>query len=167
MAYGGVGLAVVVVVALVAWLSARGRPGLAEVEGRLATQRQTPGPVGATPGGPRVPAGPPPVLRGVVERYPDQGTAHIRLGDSHPAYHSSPPTSGWHTPQVAPWGSHRTVMPDEVLVHNLEQGGIWISYRDADDDALVERLEALAARYRSKVIVTPRPANDAPIAVAA
>jgi hypothetical protein len=137
MVYGGVGLTVVVVVGLAALLSTRG------------------------------PAGPPPVLRGVVERYPEQGTTHIRLGDPHPAYNSNPPTSGWHTPQDAPWGSHRTVLPDEVLVHNLEHGGIWISYRDADDGALVEKLEALAARYRSKVIVTPRPANDAPIAVAA
>jgi hypothetical protein len=103
----------------------------------------------------------------VVETYPDQGRDHIRLGDPHPAYNSNPPTSGWHTPQTAPWGIHRTVIPDEVLVHNLEHGGIWISYRDPDDTALVERIEALATRYRSKVVVTPRPANDAPIAVAA
>jgi hypothetical protein len=62
---------------------------------------------------------------------------------------------------------HRSQIPDQVIIHNLEHGGIWISYRDPSDTELVDRLEALAARYRSKVIVTPRPQNDAPIAVAA
>ncbi|MDR7537735.1 MAG: DUF3105 domain-containing protein [Armatimonadota bacterium] len=164
MIYSGIGLAVVIVVGIAALLATRGRPGLVEVEGSTTGQRQS---VDAAASGPRAATGPTPVPRGVVERYPEQGTAHIRLGDPPPAYNSNPPTSGWHTPQDAPWGSHRTVIPDEVLVHNLEHGGIWISYRDGDDGALVERLEALASRYRSKVIVTPRPANDVPIAVAA
>lgn len=101
------------------------------------------------------------------EKIPGQGADHIRLGQPHPPYNSNPPTSGWHTPQTAPWGSHRVEIADEILVHNLEHGGIWISYRDPDDTALVEKLEALASRYRSKVIVAPRSRNDSPIAVAA
>lgn len=100
------------------------------------------------------------------EQIPGQGQAHVRLGQPHPPYNSNPPTSGWHTPQEARWGGHRTEIPDEVVLHNLEHGGIWISYRDPGDAALIEKLEALAARYRSKVILTPRPRNDSPIAVA-
>jgi alpha-galactosidase len=68
---------------------------------------------------------------------------------------------------VAPWGSSRAEIPDEVLLHNLEHGGIWISHKNPSDTALVEKLEALASRYRSKVIVTPRSRNESPIAIAA
>lgn len=101
------------------------------------------------------------------ERIASQGRDHIAVGQSHPAYNSNPPTSGWHYAQTATWGAVRSEIQDEYLVHNLEHGGIWISYRDPSDTALVEKLEALASRHRSKVIVTPRAKNDSPIAVAA
>ena len=96
-----------------------------------------------------------------------QGAAHIGFGTAHPAYNSNPPTLGWHIPQVAPWGVSRSEVPDEIVLHNLEHGGVWISYKDPRDAALVEKLEAIASRYPSKVLVTPRPKNDSPIAVAA
>jgi hypothetical protein len=102
-----------------------------------------------------------------VVTYPDQGRDHVAPGQPHPPYNSNPPTSGWHYAQAAPWGFYATQLPDELVVHNLEHGGIWISYRDASDREVVDRLAALARRYRSKVIVTHRPANPAPIAVAA
>lgn len=96
-----------------------------------------------------------------------QGQAHIAPGAPHPPYNSNPPTSGWMMDQTVPWGVHSTEFPDEVLVHNLEHGGVWISYRDPDDGEVVANLRALASGYRSKVIVTPRRANDSRIAVAA
>ncbi len=96
-----------------------------------------------------------------------QGATHIARGQPHPAYNSNPPTSGWHTPQVAAWGTLRSEVPDEFVLHNLEHGGIWISYKDPNDGALVEKLEGLASRNPSKIIVTPRQKNDSPIAVAA
>lgn len=101
------------------------------------------------------------------ERIPGQGASHIRLGSPHPPYNSNPPTSGWHTPQAMPWGTSRTEAPDELLLHNLEHGGVWISYKDPHDAALVEKLGALASRLPSKVLVTPKPQNDNAIAVAA
>jgi len=108
-----------------------------------------------------------PQLGELGERIAGLGQTHISLGQPHPAYNSNPPTSGWHTPQVASWGASRAEIPDEVLLHNLEHGGIWLSYKSPSDTALVEKLEALASRYRSKVIVTPRSKNDSPIAIAA
>ncbi|MDR7420175.1 MAG: DUF3105 domain-containing protein [Armatimonadota bacterium] len=159
--YGGSALAAAVVVALIVVVNLRSRPHLEEVAGQ---------PVAATPDAAAARTGPgagPGPRRGVVEQFPGQGGDHLPLGQAHPAYNSNPPTSGWHTPQTAPWGVHRTAIPDEVIVHNLEHGGIWISYRDASDAALIEKLETLVARYRSKVILTPRPQNDAPVAVAA
>ncbi len=99
--------------------------------------------------------------------YPIQGATHINIGEAHPAYNSNPPTSGWHFPSPAAWGYYAMVLPDELVVHNLEHGGIWISYRDASDTQLIEKLEGLTRRFRSKLIVTQRPTNDSPIAVAA
>jgi len=99
--------------------------------------------------------------------YPILGRDHIGLGEPHPPYNSNPPTSGWHLPAPAAWGYYPTVLPDELVVHNLEHGGIWISYRDTNDPQLVQQLESLTQRFRTKVIVTQRPKNDSLIAIAA
>lgn len=60
--------------------------------------------------------------------YQIQGREHISVGASHLPYNSSPPTSGPHYGNPAPWGIYDHELPDEQLVHNLEHGGIWISY---------------------------------------
>jgi hypothetical protein len=97
-----------------------------------------------------------------------QGKAHIKAGTSHPPYNSNPPTSGWHDGgSTADWGSHLTVIPDVTMIHNLEHGGIWISYRDAEDAQTVIALEAIVSRYPTHVVLTHRPSNDSRIAVAA
>jgi len=118
----------------------------------------------ATVSGPSGP-GQPPGLE-VVE-FPDQGRDHVLPGEQHPPYNSNPPTSGWHFPQPAPWGFYNSELADGLLVHNLEHGGIWISYKDATDSEVVDALVALARDYRTKVIISHRPANDSRIAVAA
>ena len=92
---------------------------------------------------------------------------HIAQGSfDHPEYNSNPPTSGWHWPQPAEWGIYEQSPADEQLVHNLEHGGIWISYQPGADEQVVEQLRDFARRYR-KVIVAPREANDSAIALAA
>ncbi|MBI2356072.1 MAG: DUF3105 domain-containing protein [Candidatus Doudnabacteria bacterium] len=96
-----------------------------------------------------------------------QGAQHIPEGSTdHPPYNSNPPTSGWHWPQPASWGAYNESQPDERLIHNLEHGGIWISYKSSLDSTTVELLKDFARRYR-KVIVAPRDANDSLIAVVA
>ena len=102
-----------------------------------------------------------------VTNYPELGREHIFPGQAHPDYNSNPPTSGWHFPQPADWGYYNGELPDELVVHNLEHGGIWISFKSADDTEVINKLVALARRYRSKVIITLRPKNDSRIAVAA
>ncbi|TMI77413.1 MAG: DUF3105 domain-containing protein [Bacillati bacterium ANGP1] len=99
--------------------------------------------------------------------YPEQGREHIFPGQQHPSYNSDPPTSGWHFPQPADWGYYNGELPDELVVHNLEHGGIWISFKSADDTEVINKLVTLSRRYRSKVIITLRPKNDSRIAVAA
>lgn len=94
-----------------------------------------------------------------------QPARHIQQGESHPDYNSNPPTSGWHYRRQADWGFSNKELPDERVVHNLEHGGIWISYKNMSDSTL-SKLQQLAQEYPKTVIITKRSANDAPIAVA-
>ena len=89
---------------------------------------------------------------------------HINVGDSHEDYNSNPPTSGPHA-GPAPWGFSSEELLDENAIHNLEHGGIWISYKNLDDDS-VKTLENIARRNGASVVVSPREANDSNIAVA-
>jgi hypothetical protein len=95
-------------------------------------------------------------------RMDDIGTTHIASGDDHPPYNSVPATSGWHYGQPfapARWGIHDTFLEDEVLIHNLEHGGIAISYNCPDGcDELVGQLAELVdegVRQGGKVIMSP------------
>ncbi len=99
--------------------------------------------------------------------YPNLGQTHIAVGAAHPAYNSNPPTSGWHYIDPAPWGIYDSQVPDEVLVHNLEHGGIWLSYQDIANQDIINQLKDIASKYPSHIIVEPRPQDDSPIAVAA
>lgn len=99
------------------------------------------------------------------ETFPILGQEHISVGASHPEYNSNPPTSGWHYVQPADWGVYQEELPDEQAIHNLEHGGIWVSYKDADEKTKSD-LEAIGKRYPGSVIVTPRSANDAKIVLA-
>lgn len=100
-------------------------------------------------------------------RYPSQGQEHIAVGSAHPAYNSNPPTSGWHYLEPAAWGVYTEQLPDEQLIHNLEHGGIWLSYKDPTNQTIINDLLDIASRYPSHIIVEPRPQNDSPVAVAA
>lgn len=99
------------------------------------------------------------------EKIPIQGREHIGIGGSHPPYNSNPPTSGWHYEKPAAWGFYDNPLPDEQIVHNLEHGGIWISYKDINEQTK-QKLQQLAQKYNQAVIITPRPKNDTPIALA-
>lgn len=101
------------------------------------------------------------------EAVPDLGRNHIAVGTSHEPYNSNPPTSGPHYEQSAKWGIYDEKLPDEQLIHNLEHGGIWISYRDKDNQDWIGKLKNITDDYSVKVILTYRPENDAAIALAA
>lgn len=99
------------------------------------------------------------------EPIPIIGRGHVPEGTKVTNYNSNPPTSGDHWPVPLSWGFYDAVVADEQAVHNLEHGGIWISYKDIDDQTKKE-LKALAEQYNQAVIVTSRPKNDSRIAVA-
>jgi hypothetical protein len=98
--------------------------------------------------------------------YEIQSRDHIEVGASHPAYNSNPPTGGWHYAQPASRGIYTEGLPDESVVHTLEHGHIWLTYRDADDEAALDALTEIQRRYPDNVIITYRPENDSRIAAA-
>lgn len=95
-----------------------------------------------------------------------QGREHIPVNSPRPDYNSNPPTSGSHYAQPTDWGIYSEELKDENVIHSLEHGGIWISYRPDIDTETKEKLEAIGKQYPKSVVVSPREANDAPIAIA-
>lgn len=83
------------------------------------------------------------------------------------AYNSTPPTSGPHLPQLANWGIHTEPIPNELQVHNLEDGGVMVQYSCSDCDELVGQLEAVVQRYHDRVILAPYPTMDSLVALTA
>lgn len=109
----------------------------------------------------------PSILDGKRQHFRSQGREHINVGVSHPAYNSNPPASGWHYDQPARTGVYSQELPDEQIVHNLEHGHVWISYKPDLDQDSINKLIDIAKDYGTKIIITPRSKNDNQIALAA
>ena len=122
------------------------------------------GPIGITPAGSQVP---PMKFVPPGETVPSLGNSHIeKITDPHMPYNSVPPTSGPHLHEIAGWGISKTPVPDELQVHNLEDGGVMIQYNCTDCDELIAHLEKYAAQY-NRVIVAPYPRMKTRIALTA
>ncbi|WP_370587943.1 DUF3105 domain-containing protein [Trichocoleus sp. FACHB-591] len=105
------------------------------------------------------------------------GTALPKLDQDHVPetekvkYNSNPPTSGPHYAIWAQWGIHAKAPLDERLVHNLEHGGVIISYKPEQIQG--QALEQIKAQVRDlsknnpRIILTPRPNLDTAIALTA
>jgi len=101
--------------------------------------------------------------------YPSVGAEHIPLGSPPPtAYNSNPPSSGGHFRAQANWGIYDYEVHDQIFIHNLEHGGIWIAYKPDVSAKAIEQLKEIVQEYGgSKLVMGPRFANDADIAVVA
>ena len=103
------------------------------------------------------------------ESFRSQGNAHIQLGDDHPDYNSDPPTSGWHTPDLAGFGSYDYIVPDQRIIHSMEDGGVvmWYAYGTPEENsARIEQLEEVARGYR-RVVIAPRENMETPYVLTA
>lgn len=97
------------------------------------------------------------------QSYSILGRNHVPDG-SIVSYNSNPPTSGDHYAAAAPTRFYDKELPDEQLVHNLEHGHIWISYKPGLSDEIINMLKDFAGGF---VIVTPRSNNDTDVTLAA
>lgn len=97
--------------------------------------------------------------------FEEQARTHIKVSEIYEAYNSNPPTSGPHWANQAKWGVYDKPLVDEQAVHNLEHGGIWISYKNIDEETKANLIKIAKANSQS-VILSPREGNDANIVLA-
>lgn len=109
-----------------------------------------------------------PNIQGVTS-YREVGRGHIDLkAPPSKPYNSNPPSSGDHYSVPANWGIYDIQVPDTVALHNMEHGGVWITYRPGVSADVVSQLVAIAREFNgSKILMNPRAENDADIALAA
>ena len=112
---------------------------------------------------------------GPVDLDPDIGNAHIAIGQLGTGYSQKPATSGPHwigpetpagVPSPARWGKYDFPIPDEVLIHNLEHGGIGLHY-DCPEGCpeIVAQLDNLIPGNSSQFILSPYSGLETKIAI--
>ncbi len=74
------------------------------------------------------------------------------------------PVGGEHNSVWLNCGVYTVEVPEENVVHSLEHGAVWVSYRP---DLPPDEIAALEALGRGKVIVSPRAVQPAPVVAAA
>jgi hypothetical protein len=103
-------------------------------------------------------------LDGKVNEFQIEGREHITSEDS-VEYQTNPPTSGDHFSLAENWGVYGEEIDDKAAVHGLEHGGVWISYKDIDDES-INTLKKIGGDNAQSVIVSPRIKNDGNVVVA-
>lgn len=94
---------------------------------------------------------------------------HIADNTTYAEYNSTPPTSGPHWENPAPWGVYTNPVPNERQVHNLEHGGVHIQYNTSDAQ-VISQLEKFAEKqpaYPCYLLVAPYPNLPSTIALTA
>lgn len=114
-----------------------------------------------------------------VQTFFDQGRQHLAPDQTFNQYNSNPPTSGPHSPIAARWGIYDQPVPKEVLVHNMEHGGVIVWYNcrggpqpltEAQCQELRNNLARVVQTYLSRgrlIVMTPYPDMPRRIALTA
>ncbi|MSQ42359.1 MAG: DUF3105 domain-containing protein [Dehalococcoidia bacterium] len=77
-----------------------------------------------------------------------------------------PPAGGPHFASPLAPGVYDESQQDGFLIHSLEHGMIWISYRpDLLGPGDLQTLRKVAHAYSDDVVLSPRPANSAPVSL--
>lgn len=100
---------------------------------------------------------------------PDHGRTHLREGETVEYGGGEPPASGKHGSPL-PWQVYDREIPDQNMIHNLEHGGVYVSYQPDLPQEQIDKIESLFGPPYSregftptKALVAPREANNAPI----
>ncbi len=95
-----------------------------------------------------------------------QGAPHVARGQSHPAYNSNPPTSGWHWGDgVAGPGIKDKQVPDELVLHSMEHGAVIVWYKTDLPKDQVDEVKKAYDSVDGKKILTPRKNLDVLVAL--
>ena len=106
--------------------------------------------------------GAPEGVEGVVV-VPITGNEHVRHDVDYP---TAPPAGGPHLGIWLNCGFYTVPVLDELAVHSLEHGAVWVTYRSEVDGAILTALQALALRS-SHLLVSPYEAQEAPLVLSA
>lgn len=90
-------------------------------------------------------------------QFPSLGNFHLSaLDEPHGPYNSEPPSSGPHFGSIAAWTIHEDPVPAELFVHNLEDGGVVLTFDCADgcDDITAGLAGTMEAFEGENVMVT-------------
>ena len=100
-----------------------------------------------------------------------QGSEIIGVGDEHPAYNTTPPTSGWYYDipiEGLTWGAQTEPVENEMQVAYLERGAIMVQYNCPEDcPDMISDLERVVNGYPDGVVMAPYPGMDFTIALTA
>ena len=96
----------------------------------------------------------------------DHGREHV---ESKKYGGDQPPTSGPHASPVS-WGVYDTEVRDDQAIHNMEHGGVFVSYQPSLPKVQIDKLKKLLSEPFSnpefqpkKIVLAPRAANKSPI----
>ena len=99
---------------------------------------------------------------GEIETFDEQEASHIDVGAAHDPYNSSPPTSGPHYEVPADTDFYPDALPPEQVVHNLEHGQIVIWYQPGADSETLQNIEDLVRQEPVATVATPYTDIEAP-----
>ncbi len=101
-----------------------------------------------------------------VQEFEIASRQHIASGTAATDHNSNPPTSGQHWPTPAKNGVFEKTLPDEQVLHSLEHGYIWISYKVDAPEEIIQNLKNIVQEDDWKLILSPREKNDSQITIA-
>ncbi|NYJ01088.1 hypothetical protein HNR19_001786 [Nocardioides thalensis] len=96
----------------------------------------------------------------LVEEYDGLDPTHVP-GDVD--YPQSPPVGGNHAPEWLECGVYDVPVREENVVHDLEHGTTWLTYREDLVDA--DGVEQLVAQLPDNGILSPYPDQEAPVVI--
>jgi hypothetical protein len=102
-----------------------------------------------------------------VKTYPGQPVKHTTNLNLQPKYNSFPPTTGTHYQFPLKFNIYDVPLPQLLVVHNLEHGGVAVQYGSKVRAADVAKLRAWYLRDTNGVLVAPLPALGSKIALTA
>ena len=102
-----------------------------------------------------------------VRSYPGLPVKHTQNLKLTPKYNSFPPTTGTHYYLPAKFNLYTFPLPQLVVVHNLEHGGVAIQYGRKVPKATVARIKAWYLGDTNALLVAPLPALGSKIALTA